>query len=318
MRRIGELEAELRALLQAAGVGTAAEFRARGAALETRRQIELQLDAARDELNRAARTEPELAVVDDDLRRMFLDENGEPVDFDGLGNDDAIELLTMELEDLDRDRQQALAELNEVRCEIRRLLGTNPRSALVWERESARSRLQQAAVDWTAADLSVRVFEELRDWFEMHCQPAVLTDAAQYLRRLTRDQYHGLRVPLGVRTLLVTDHAGTVLSPDELSSGTREQLFLAVRLALVREWARQGKHLPLVLDDVLVNFDRHRSEAMIGLLRDVAAEGQQIVVFTCHLHLAHQFQERGVEPLWLPNRSQAWNLREAVPRAEVA
>jgi uncharacterized protein YhaN len=84
-----------------------------------------------------------------------------------------------------------------------------------------------------------------------------------------------------------------------LSRGSREQLFLAIRLALVQEFARQGTALPMILDDVLVNFDQHRSEAAVDVLREFAERGHQVLLFTSHLHLARLFEDRGVEPIWL-------------------
>lgn len=87
-----------------------------------------------------------------------------------------------------------------------------------------------------------------------------------------------------------------------LSGGTREQLFLAIRLAMVRDFARQGIELPMILDDVTVNFDQQRAEAAVETLMDFAKDGQQLLVFTSHLHFAQMFERRGVEPVWLPAR----------------
>ncbi len=59
--------------------------------------------------------------------------------------------------------------------------------------------------------------------------------------------------------LFVDTGEGEKLAVEVLSRGTREQLFLALRLALVDLYARRGKVMPLVLDDVLVNFDTRRT-----------------------------------------------------------
>ena len=86
-------------------------------------------------------------------------------------------------------------------------------------------------------------------------------------------------------------------------NGTREQLFLAVRLALIRDFAERGIELPLVLDDVVVNFDEERTAAAARVLRDFADEGLQVLVFTCHRHLAQTFESLGAEPVRLPGPS---------------
>ena len=54
---------------------------------------------------------------------------------------------------------------------------------------------------------------------------------------------------------MVDDEQGHSLPVSALSRGTREQLFLAVRLAAVEELSQKGVSLPMILDDVFVNFD---------------------------------------------------------------
>jgi energy-coupling factor transporter ATP-binding protein EcfA2 len=102
--------------------------------------------------------------------------------------------------------------------------------------------------------------------------------------------------------LLLDDEDGRPVSVETLSRGTREQLFLSLRLALADSYARRGKTLPLVLDDVLVNFDTQRAKAAATMLRDFAASGHQLLVFTCHEHVARLFQSLRVEVHELPER----------------
>src|SRR5690606_41565806 len=101
------------------------------------------------------------------------------------------------------------------------------------------------------------------------------------------------------------------VSVEQLSSGTREQLFLAIRLAMIRRFAQEGTELPLVLDDVFVNFDQSRTEAAVETILDVADAGQQVLLFTCHLHLADIFEEKGVDAVWLPQNSARLEERKA-------
>ena len=91
-------------------------------------------------------------------------------------------------------------------------------------------------------------------------------------------------------------------------------MFLAIRFALVREFAKRGVELPLVMDDLFVNFDQERTEAAADCLVDVANEGQQVLFFTCHEHIAHLFQRKQIEPLWLPGHRVAFDTMK--PEAE--
>jgi uncharacterized protein YhaN len=69
-----------------------------------------------------------------------------------------------------------------------------------------------------------------------------------------------------------------------LSTGTREQLYLAIRLAYIRHYCREAEPLPIVMDDVLVNFDDRRAKQTMEVLAEVAAE-VQIIFLTCHNHM---------------------------------
>ncbi|MCH7753447.1 MAG: hypothetical protein IH898_15015 [Planctomycetes bacterium] len=101
----------------------------------------------------------------------------------------------------------------------------------------------------------------------------------------------------------VDDLQGRSYPIEQLSRGTREQLFLAIRLALVEEFTRQGVELPMVLDDVLVNFDAVRAQRAAEVLCDFAAGGHQLLVFTCHEHVWQMFQGVDADCRRLPGRS---------------
>jgi hypothetical protein len=114
----------------------------------------------------------------------------------------------------------------------------------------------------------------------------------------------------------VDDEYSRTFRVEQLSGGTREQVFLALRFALVREFASRGIELPVIMDDLFVNFDEERTKAAADCLIEIAAEGQQILFFTCHQHLAELFQQKDVAPLWLPGHKVAYDLHK--PEDEAA
>lgn len=65
-----------------------------------------------------------------------------------------------------------------------------------------------------------------------------------------------------------------------LSGGTQEQIAILTRLAFARLFARQGKPMPIVLDDALVYSDDDRIIKMFTALHRVALD-QQVIVFSC-------------------------------------
>ena len=66
-----------------------------------------------------------------------------------------------------------------------------------------------------------------------------------------------------------------------LSQGAADQLYLATRLAICEMVLPADKAAPLILDDALANFDAQRMAAALEWLVR-AAQGRQILLFTCH------------------------------------
>jgi uncharacterized protein YhaN len=79
---------------------------------------------------------------------------------------------------------------------------------------------------------------------------------------------------------------------DPISTGTREQVYLALRLAIVDHLDRGGERLPLFLDEAFVNWDPGRLERGLELLRGIA-EQRQVFLFTCHPEIVERAERVG-------------------------
>jgi uncharacterized protein YhaN len=168
------------------------------------------------------------------------------------------------------------------------------------EHSMVKQRLKQAIRRWRVLALTGRILHGIRLVYEKDRQPATLQEASGYLNRLTQGRYTRVWTPLGEDVLRVDDASGTSLPCEVLSRGTREQLFLSLRLALVSSYASRGAKLPLILDDVLVNFDTIRAKAAAEVLADFARTGHQLLVFTCHDHILKLFRSLKVQVSRLP------------------
>ena len=74
-----------------------------------------------------------------------------------------------------------------------------------------------------------------------------------------------------------------------LSDGTRDQLFLALRLAGIERHLKEREPVPLIVDDVLVNFDDNRTCASLRCLAELAKK-TQVILFTHHRHVIQSAQ----------------------------
>tara|TARA_E500000331_G_C16743253_1_gene491936 strand:- start:229 stop:516 length:288 start_codon:yes stop_codon:yes gene_type:complete len=94
---------------------------------------------------------------------------------------------------------------------------------------------------------------------------------------------------------------------------------LALRLALVSQYARRGIRLPIVLDEVLVHLDMQRARATAEVLKDFAASGgHQIFLFTCHKHLVSLFTEMGADVRLLPDAPQHGKAKSEKGQSQAA
>lgn len=286
-----DIKTQRAALLVQGGAGNHDEFLERAADAERRIALLEQLSEARMELDRAMGTDRDIVIGEDDLHSYHEGDNNQQI----AG-------LQQELTQLDRELLQSYEELGRLKHEIQQLEANRDSSKLRFEREQIAEELREAGAEWLAVELSGQGLQGLRGHFERTCQPVTLADASRHLQRLTLGKYRNVWTPLGERQLRIDDDQNRTLTVEQLSRGTREQLFLAIRLALVEELARQGTHLPMVLDDVLVNFDQERSEAATEVLRDFSQKGFQVLLFTCHRHLAERAEQQGMQPIWLPGK----------------
>ncbi|MBI5757066.1 MAG: AAA family ATPase [Planctomycetales bacterium] len=298
---LDDLNVHRGALLVCGGAATTEEFTQRARWAARRTFLEDQSADARHDLEAICQNYPDLAVVEDDMEV-----------YDAEQNTHAIEVCEQEADDLDRDLALTHERLGGIKHELSQLEQDRRPADLRIEREQVLTRLRHAAGRWFAWETAAQGVEELRSRYERTCQPATLADASRFLARLTCGKYKNVWTPLGQRHLRVDDEHGHSLPVESLSRGTREQLFLSVRLAVVQNLARRGINLPLVLDDVFVNFDERRAEAAVELLLDFVAQQHQVLVFTCHQHLAALFESKGVDPIWLPAHSLP--LTEQPPR----
>lgn len=77
---------------------------------------------------------------------------------------------------------------------------------------------------------------------------------------------------------------------DYLSSGTADQAYLSLRMALSELIASEGQKLPILLDDALAQYDDTRAKKALEFLKEYSTDGQ-IIIFTCHKWLASKAKE---------------------------
>jgi uncharacterized protein YhaN len=313
------IEPALLALADACHAET--DIRQRAAELvKTNRELEVEIDRAQTEALVAGRCWDELlsqaGVCDEEefLRRLAVFEKrqelkqalfvGENMLVKTAGQGTQAETFRAALargevsawedrrEDVRREIEEARNEaagLTKAEGDIERRLRELEESADVpsieIDLEGLRTELEGALEQWRVNTLASLLVRETLAQFTQERQPTVLAEASRMFHRVTQGRYSRVQRSADEEGIVVVDADGRVKTPDELSRGAAEQLYLCLRLGLAEEFARRAEPMPLVMDDVLVNFDAARRRATAELLLDFS-ERHQILLFTCHEEIA--------------------------------
>jgi uncharacterized protein YhaN len=236
-------------------------------------QMDNQLGTLRTELEEACQ---QIAQ----LRRLESE-----ADLDAIRQD-----LTRQLEEQETHLSGDQGRLSELRSQ-RQAMATDVRLSQLHEQKEARvEEIRQATREWAVLALARRMFDDARKRYEEQRQPAVVRRASTYLSHLTGNRYREARIPLDGSDLQIRPTGDAPLKTiNQLSRGTAEQLYLALRFGFIEEFTRDRSSLPIVMDDILVNFDPERATASVeALIR--FSERFQVLYFTCHPETADRFR----------------------------
>lgn len=146
---------------------------------------------------------------------------------------------------------------------------------------TAAARDELARVRRFAEDLMVtrRFLHEAQERANRDLAPRLAAAVRPHLARVTNGRYRDIRVNPIDLAVTVSDPDDRWRSATDLSHGTTEQVYLLLRIALAELLTAPGHKVPVLLDDVLVHADEHRSRSLLEMLRDLASD-RQIILFS--------------------------------------
>ena len=164
------------------------------------------------------------------------------------------------------------------------------------EIETLKQQLQDAFRDWLTARVALWGINSAVSRYEEERQPEVIRSAQEAFAAMTGGRYVKLIKSMDDDELHVRDRDGNDRTVEQLSRGTREQLYLAMRLGLIEQYEKNAEPLPVIMDDILVNFDDERGPLAIHALADFAKE-RQVIVMTCHERAREMYKQAGAREL---------------------
>jgi uncharacterized protein YhaN len=270
-------EAALQDLLRAVGAESPEALRLKAAQYAERTALERQRHESRMRLQRLSGP----GEAFESFRGMLAQTNKQRLS-------EEVHQLTEQSNALELQRHALLEERGSVETVMRQLRDEETSSALRGRRNLLLEQLREAARKWSTLRLAEALLHRARQKFEKERQPSVIQHAQSFFTMVTNHRYERLFAPLGEQTITVIDSTGREKYPSDLSRGTREQLYLALRFGLIREFGEHAESLPVVVDEILVNFDAERAQRAAQGFADLA-QTNQIFVFTCHSSMVGTF-----------------------------
>lgn len=210
------------------------------------------------------------------------------------------------IEELDAQIEQLTADAEALQSSATHLRELETVDAVDGEIASLREKevhlVRERDRKWVLAQL---VREADRRFREEH-QPDLIRRASEHLHHLTGGRYSRLLVDEsredGLFHLMGPGIPAPIPLAPPVSTGTLEQAYLSLRLAIVDHLDHGSERLPLFLDEVFANWDRERRDRGLDVIADLSSS-RQLFIFTCHPAMAERLECRGARVLRLERDS---------------
>ena len=211
----------------------------------------------------------------------------------GVGDASAFEALVAEATEHRRSLNAEAERLDTRSGELAQRLQSGAQdeefAALKQKRASLSCRLATSRERYATLLLARRNLASAIEQWEHESQPSVYRQASSLLAHMTGGAWTQVRLTAAGDVEVVDAH-GNTRDPLLLSLGTRQQLYLSLRIALLMTAQNVGYAVPVLADDILVHFDSdRRRSAAEALLR--LAQSRQVILFTCHEEILELLRE---------------------------
>ena len=208
--------------------------------------------------------------------------------------------LQQEDERSTRESNEAYAALKDAKRQIEAWEQGMGSEAASQQRVNAEGEMQEAGRSWLVLRLAGAMLEEALERHRATRQDPLMERASALFAGLTGGAFSGIvrsyeedgaEALFGKRANGEEVAVGGLKDPQRsgLSEGTRDQLYLALRLAYVEDYAARAEPAPFIADDLFTSFDDARTAHGLRALADVGAT-TQCVLFTHHRHVAELAQ----------------------------
>ena len=204
------------------------------------------------------------------------------------------ETMQAKLDDWQQQRVDVAEERSRARREFDAVDSGDAAAQAAGQRQEALAEMQEVAERYVRARTSAFLLQWAIDRYRRERQAPLLSRASGLFARLTGDSFARLQVEFDDKdnARLEGIRSGRERVPvSGLSTGTADQLYLALRVAAIEDYLERASALPFIADDLFINFDDERGAAGFAVLEELSRK-TQVLFFTHHSHLVDIARDR--------------------------
>ena len=217
-------------------------------------------------------------VVPEEIARLVADPDAA---------DRALEEIDSQLADVDAALTRETHSIGGIENGITEMRVDSGAAGASADAQEALARVRSNVERYVRAKLGAFILGREIERYRQENQGPMLTKASQLFARLTLGGFSGVRAGYNDKdkpALKCVRDGNVEVDIEGLSEGTRDQLYLSLRLASLLRYADLAEPMPLVLDDVLIQFDDERSRAALEVIAELSTR-MQVLFFTHHARL---------------------------------
>lgn len=271
---------QLRELLNTGGAADSEDFRRRAALHQEQQALEITIEALHKQLAHIAMSDKELEELQSELWQTGRTEH--EVEW---------QELEVSLSDIEERITNIVDKIATIRQQMHILENGDELARYRQQRDMLKESFLSKSREWKTAVICAELLNMAREKHERERQPAVLARASSFMSPMTEDRYARAIAPVGATEMLEVEELGGRRVPaTNLSRGAAGQLYLAIRLALACHFSSVVTPMPIILDDILVDFDARRLKGTLRILEQIARD-HQVIFFTCHDYILEACRE---------------------------
>ena len=248
------------------------------------------LEAVIEASERLREAERDLQTLDTGLRQFSKEEREDLLQAAVAEDPDALQAelnrMGAAIEDLEPQIKYAQAATAGAKGELEKIDGAALAVTARETMEHHAAAIQRDAGEYVRTRIAHALLGMAIRTYQDRSQGPLVTRASAWFSFITENRYTRLVVDYDGddRVMLAERADGRRLGMAELSEGTADQLYLALRLAAIEGRLESSSSVPLILDDALLAFDDRRAVAALKALAKLAKDNQ-VILFTHHAHI---------------------------------